>query len=137
MTFITRMIFLDEANVPSSSRRDEGTLAPVKVVAARDPSSIPKVLRAASRGSAQVPRRDPRPAGGTPVASEKIPAGNSAHLHFISFSGFLEEEQEYWVYLEVDEGSVRRAAGPRQPGRCRLPDREHAQQPDRGGSNGA
>jgi 5-oxoprolinase (ATP-hydrolysing) len=36
---------------------------------------------------------------------EQVTAGNSAHLHFISYSGFLEEEGEYWVYLEVDEGS--------------------------------
>ena len=40
-----------------------------------------------------------------PVIPEHVTAGNSAHLHFISYSGFLEEEQEYWVYLEVDEGS--------------------------------
>jgi 5-oxoprolinase (ATP-hydrolysing) len=40
-----------------------------------------------------------------PVVPEQVTAGNSAQLHFISYSGFLEEEQEYWVYLEVDEGS--------------------------------
>ncbi len=40
-----------------------------------------------------------------PVMPDKITAGNSAHLHFLSYSGFLEEEGEYWVYLEVDEGS--------------------------------
>ena len=40
-----------------------------------------------------------------PVLPDKITAGNSAHLHFIAYSGFLEEEGEYWVYLEVDEGS--------------------------------
>ena len=40
-----------------------------------------------------------------PVVPEKITAGNSAHLHFISYSGFDEEQGEYWVYLEVDEGS--------------------------------
>ena len=40
-----------------------------------------------------------------PVLPDKITAGNSAHLHFIAYSGFHEEEGEYWVYLEVDEGS--------------------------------
>ena len=63
---------------------------------------------------------------------DKVTAGNSAHLHFISYSGFNEEEQEYWVYLEVDEGSVRGPPGPRRARLGRLPDREHAQQPDRG-----
>jgi 5-oxoprolinase (ATP-hydrolysing) len=40
-----------------------------------------------------------------PVLPGQITAGNSAHLHFISYSGFKEDEGEYWVYLEVDEGS--------------------------------
>jgi 5-oxoprolinase (ATP-hydrolysing) len=40
-----------------------------------------------------------------PVLPNQITAGNSAHLHFISYSGFKPEEGEYWVYLEVDEGS--------------------------------
>jgi 5-oxoprolinase (ATP-hydrolysing) len=40
-----------------------------------------------------------------PVVPDQVTAGNSAHLHFISYSGFNEETQEYWVYLEVDEGS--------------------------------
>jgi 5-oxoprolinase (ATP-hydrolysing) len=40
-----------------------------------------------------------------PVLPGRITAGNSAHLHFFSYSGFDAEEGEYWVYLEVDEGS--------------------------------
>ena len=40
-----------------------------------------------------------------PVVPEKVTAGNSAHLHFISYSGFDTGQGEYWVYLEVDEGS--------------------------------
>ena len=40
-----------------------------------------------------------------PVIPDKITAGNSAHLGFLAYSGFNEEEGEYWVYLEVDEGS--------------------------------
>ena len=39
------------------------------------------------------------------VIPDKITAGNSAHLAFIAYSGFNEEQGEYWVYLEVDEGS--------------------------------
>ena len=40
-----------------------------------------------------------------PVVPERVTAGNSAHLHFISYSGFDADQGEYWVYLEVDEGS--------------------------------
>src|SRR5699024_9565328 len=32
-------------------------------------------------------------------------AGNSAHIHFMSYSGWDERQGEYWVYLEVNEGS--------------------------------
>jgi 5-oxoprolinase (ATP-hydrolysing) len=39
------------------------------------------------------------------VIPTQITAGNSAHLHFLAYSGYNEAEGEYWVYLEVDEGS--------------------------------
>ena len=32
-------------------------------------------------------------------------AGNSAALHFCSYAGFIPEKGEYWLYLEVNEGS--------------------------------
>ena len=35
----------------------------------------------------------------------KVTAGNSAGIHFCSYSGFDEESGEYWLYLEVNEGS--------------------------------
>jgi 5-oxoprolinase (ATP-hydrolysing) len=40
-----------------------------------------------------------------PVLPEQVTAGNSASVTFLSYSGFLPESQEYWVYLEVNEGS--------------------------------
>ena len=36
---------------------------------------------------------------------ELVTAGNSAALHFCSYAGFIPEKGEYWLYLEVDEGS--------------------------------
>ena len=36
---------------------------------------------------------------------EQVTAGNSAGIHFCSYSGFLPESGEYWLYLEVNEGS--------------------------------
>ena len=32
-------------------------------------------------------------------------AGNSAGLHFCAYAGFIAESGEYWIYLEVNEGS--------------------------------
>jgi 5-oxoprolinase (ATP-hydrolysing) len=40
-----------------------------------------------------------------PVIPEKVTAGNSASVTFLSYSGFLPATEEYWVYLEVNEGS--------------------------------
>ena len=106
MTFITRMIFLDEATYPVFVPQNEGMLAPVKVVAPKGSIFNPNFPRACFARFCQVQRAvDLALRALAPVAPEKITAGNSAHLHFISYSGFLEEEQEYWVYLEVDEGS--------------------------------
>jgi N-methylhydantoinase B/oxoprolinase/acetone carboxylase alpha subunit len=35
----------------------------------------------------------------------QVTGGNSAGVHFCSYSGFLEESGQYWIYLEVNEGS--------------------------------
>jgi N-methylhydantoinase A/oxoprolinase/acetone carboxylase beta subunit/N-methylhydantoinase B/oxoprolinase/acetone carboxylase alpha subunit len=106
MTFITRMIFLDEATHPVFVPQNEGMLAPVKVVAPKGSIFNPNYPRACFARFCQVQRAvDLALRALAPVLPEKITAGNSAHLHFLSYSGFLEEEGEYWVYLEVDEGS--------------------------------
>jgi 5-oxoprolinase (ATP-hydrolysing) len=106
MTFITRMIFLDEAAYPVFVPQNEGMLAPVRVVAPKGSIFNPSYPRACFARFCQVQRAvDLALRALAPVVPDKITAGNSAHLHFISYSGFLEEEQEYWVYLEVDEGS--------------------------------
>ena len=36
---------------------------------------------------------------------QQVTAGNSAGIHFCSYSGFVPETGEYWLYLEVNEGS--------------------------------
>jgi 5-oxoprolinase (ATP-hydrolysing) len=106
MTFITRMIFLDEATYPVFVPQNEGMLAPVHVVAPKGSIFNPNYPRACFARFCQVQRAvDLALRALAPVLPEQITAGNSAHLHFISYSGFIEEEGEYWVYLEVDEGS--------------------------------
>ena len=106
MTFITRMIFLDEATYPVFVPQNEGMLAPVHVVAPKGSIFNPNFPRACFARFCQVQRAvDLALRALAPVLPDKITAGNSAHLHFISYSGFIEEEGEYWVYLEVDEGS--------------------------------
>jgi 5-oxoprolinase (ATP-hydrolysing) len=81
-------------------------LAPVKVIAPKGSIFNPNYPRACFARFCQVQRAvDLVLRALAPVVPDKVTAGNSAHLHFISYSGFNAEEGEYWVYLEVDEGS--------------------------------
>ncbi|HWQ02067.1 MAG TPA: hydantoinase B/oxoprolinase family protein, partial [Gaiellaceae bacterium] len=106
MTFIARMIFLDEDAYPVFVPQNEGMLRPIKVVAPKGSIFNPNYPRACFARFCQVQRAvDLVLRALAPVVPEQITAGNSAHLHFISYSGFNAEAQEYWVYLEVDEGS--------------------------------
>ncbi|MFN0155423.1 MAG: hydantoinase B/oxoprolinase family protein [Gaiella sp.] len=106
MTFITRMIFLDEDTYPVFVPQNEGMLAPVKVIAPKGSIFNPNYPRACFARFCQVQRAvDLALRALAPVIPNQITAGNSAHLGFLAYSGFNEEEGEYWVYLEVDEGS--------------------------------
>jgi 5-oxoprolinase (ATP-hydrolysing) len=106
MTFIVRMIFLDEATYPVFVPQNEGMLKPVKVIAPKGSIFNPNYPRACFARFCQVQRAvDLVLKALAPVVPEQITAGNSAHLHFIAYTGFQADTQEYWVYLEVDEGS--------------------------------
>ena len=106
MTFIARMIFLDEDAYPVFVPQNEGMLRPINVIAPKGSIFNPNYPRACFARFCQVQRAvDLVLRALAPVVPEQITAGNSAHLHFISYSGFNTETQEYWVYLEVDEGS--------------------------------
>ncbi|MEZ5100217.1 MAG: hydantoinase B/oxoprolinase family protein [Thermoleophilia bacterium] len=106
MSFITRMIFLDEDTFPVFVPQNEGMLAPVNVVAPKGSIFNPNYPRACFARFCQVQRAvDLALRALAPVIPNQVTAGNSAHLGFLAYSGFLEEEGEYWVYLEVDEGS--------------------------------
>jgi 5-oxoprolinase (ATP-hydrolysing) len=105
-TFITRMIFLDEVAYPVFVPQNEGMLRPVEVIAPKGSIFNPNYPRACFARFCQVQRAvDLALRALAPVVPERITAGNSAHLHFVSYSGFDPEQGEYWVYLEVDEGS--------------------------------
>ncbi len=106
MTFITRMVFLDEATSPVFVPQNEGMLAPVNVIAPKGSIFNPNYPRACFARFCQVQRAvDLALRALAPVIPNQVTAGNSAHLGFLAYSGFDEEEGEYWVYLEVDEGS--------------------------------
>jgi 5-oxoprolinase (ATP-hydrolysing) len=106
ITFIARMIFLDEAAFPVFVPQNEGMLRPIEVIAPKGSIFNPTYPRACFARFCQAQRAvDLVLRALAPVIPNQITAGNSADLHFISYSGYVAEEGEYWVYLEVDEGS--------------------------------
>ena len=62
-----------------------------------------RVLLALLPDAARRRQHDPR--ARRRAAGAGVTAGNSAGIHFCAYSGFLEESGEYWLYLEVNEGS--------------------------------
>lgn len=105
-TFITRMIFLDEVAHKVFVPQNEGMLKPVKVIAPKGTIFNPTYPAACFARFAQVQRAvDLALRALAPVLPGQVTAGNSAHIHFISYSGWSEKAGEYWVYLEVNEGS--------------------------------
>lgn len=105
-TFITRMMFLDEVAFPVFVPQNEGMLKPLKVIAPEGTIFNPTYPAATFSRFSQVQRAvDLAMRALAPVIPERVTAGNSAHIHFMSYSGWNEKAGEYWVYLEVNEGS--------------------------------
>ena len=105
-TYIVRTIFLDEVTYDVFVPQNEGMLAPVKVIAPEGSIFNPRFPRATKARFCQIQRMvDFTLQALAPVIPEKITAGNSAATTFFSYSGFDPEDDEYWVYLEVNEGS--------------------------------
>jgi N-methylhydantoinase A/oxoprolinase/acetone carboxylase beta subunit/N-methylhydantoinase B/oxoprolinase/acetone carboxylase alpha subunit len=105
-TYIVRTIFLDEATYDVFVPQNEGMLRPVRVIAPKGSIFNPTFPRATKARFCQVQRMaDFTLQALAPVIPEKITAGNSASTTFLSYSGFQPETDEYWIYLEVNEGS--------------------------------
>ena len=105
-TFITRMMFLDEVSHPVFVPQNQGMLKPVTVIAPEGTLFNPTYPAACFARFGQVQRAvDLAMRALAPVLPGQITAGNSAHIHFLSYSGWDPEAREYWVYLEVNEGS--------------------------------
>jgi 5-oxoprolinase (ATP-hydrolysing) len=81
-------------------------LRPVRVVAPKGSIFNPSFPRATKARFCQINRMaDLVLQALAPVLPDKVTAGNSASTTFLSYSGFLPETDEYWIYLEVNEGS--------------------------------
>lgn len=105
-SFITRMIFLDEATSEVHVPQNEGMLRPINVIAPKGTIFNPNYPAATFARFNQVQRAvDLALKALAPIMPGQVTAGNSAHLHFVSYSGWDPQASEYWVYLECDEGA--------------------------------
>jgi N-methylhydantoinase B/oxoprolinase/acetone carboxylase alpha subunit len=104
--YAVRTILLDEVTFPEHVPQNDGVFRPVKVIAPKGTIFNPNFPRACFSRFCQVQRV----VDNTILAlAEALPhgvtAGNSAGIHFCAYSGFNEDAAEYWLYLEVNEGS--------------------------------
>ena len=104
--YAVRTILLDETTYPEHVPQNDGIFRPVKVIAPKGTIYNPTFPRACFSRFCQCQRVvDNTILALADALPRQITGGNSAGVHFCSYSGFLEESGEYWIYLEVNEGS--------------------------------
>ncbi len=104
--YAVRTILLDEVTFPEHVPQNDGVFRPVKVIAPKGTIYNPTFPRACFSRFCQVQRVvDNTILALAEALPQGVTAGNSAGLHFCAYSGFSEEMGEYWLYLEVNEGS--------------------------------
>ncbi|KQU25880.1 hydantoinase B/oxoprolinase family protein [Peribacillus sp. TH14] len=103
---IVRAILLDEAISEVFIPQNSGIFKPIKVEAPLGSIWNPKAPAACTARINQVQRlADQINLALSEVLPDKTTAGNSAHVHFNSYAGIKEDSGDYWVYIEVNEGS--------------------------------
>ncbi len=104
--YAVRTILLDEFTFPEHVPQNDGVFRPVKVIAPKGSIYNPNFPRACFSRFCQTQRVvDNVILALSDALPEQTTAGNAAGIHFCAYSGFLEEAGEYWLYLEVNEGS--------------------------------
>ena len=131
--YAIRTILLDETTFPEHVPQNDGVFRPVKVIAPKGTIFNPTFPRACFSRFCQTQRVvDNVILALSDALPDKTTAGNSAGIHFCAYAGFDDAAGEYWLYLEVNEGSYGGRSREGRDGLRRQPDGEHAQQPDRG-----
>ena len=86
--------------------QNDGMFRPIKVVAPKGTIFNPNFPRSCFSRFPQVQRLvDNMNLALADALPEQATAGNSARVHFCAYAGFDEEAGEYWIYIEVNEGS--------------------------------
>ena len=104
--YIVRTLMLDEVTTGEFIPQNQGMFRPVKVVAPQGSIFNPNFPRACFARMAQVQRvLDCVIRALAPVLPDRVTAGNSAHVMSASYSGYDAARRQYWVCVEVNEGS--------------------------------
>jgi N-methylhydantoinase B len=104
--FVIRTLLLDEATFPEHVPQNDGIFRCVDVIAPKGTIFNPSYPRACFSRFCQIQRViDNTILALSEVMPEQVTAGNSAAIHFAAYSGFTADSGEYWIYLEVNEGS--------------------------------
>ena len=104
--FIARSVFLDEAIVEEDIPQNEGCYRPIEIVCPKGTIFNPNFPRATFARFCPVQRiADGFVLALADAAPEKTIAGSAAHTYFVSYSGWSDDTQEYWTYIEINEGS--------------------------------
>jgi N-methylhydantoinase B len=104
--FAIRTIFLDEAADDDAIPQNDGIFRVVAVRAPKGTIYNPRFPRACSSRFPAINRiPDQVNLALSGVVPGKITAGNSAALQAVAYSGFDPAAGEYWIYVEIAEGS--------------------------------
>lgn len=104
--FAVRTILLDQDRLDEPVPQNDGIFRCVNVIAPKGTIFNPNFPRACFSRFNQCQRVvDNTIVALSKVVPDLVTAGNSAAIHFCSYAGFIPEKGEYWLYLEVNEGS--------------------------------
>jgi N-methylhydantoinase B/oxoprolinase/acetone carboxylase alpha subunit len=104
--YAVRTILLDETTFPEHVPQNDGVFRPVKVIAPKGTIFNPTFPRACFSRFCQTQRVvDNVILALADALPDKVTGGNSAGIHFCAYAGFDDSLGEYWLYLEVNEGS--------------------------------
>lgn len=103
---IIRSLLLDEANSELYVPQNSGIFRPIKVIAPEGSIFNPRYPAACMARFNQIQRvADQINLCLGEVLPKKTNGGNSANIQVNAFSGINEEDSNYWIYIEVNEGS--------------------------------
>ena len=104
--YAVRTILLDEVMFPEHVPQNDGVFRPVEVIAPKGTIFNPTFPRACFSRFCQTQRVvDNVNLALAEALPKQVTGGNSAGIHFCAYAGFDESLGEYWLYLEVNEGS--------------------------------